>query len=135
MRTEKDSIYGGNMKRKLFNAASGTAILIALAAFGFTIGSCAGTPAPKLEAGKQYTLTVLHTNDHHGTVLTNGGQAGLAERATFVKGARQANDNVLLLDAGDINTGSALSNICLLYTSPSPRDSREGRMPWCGLVD
>lgn len=99
------------MKRKLFNAASGTAILIALAAFVFTIGSCAGTPAPKREAGKQYTLTVLHTNDHHGTVLPNGGQAGLAERATFVKGARQANDNVLLLDAGDINTGSALSNM------------------------
>jgi 5'-nucleotidase / UDP-sugar diphosphatase len=73
--------------------------------------SCAGAPATKREAGKTYTLTVLHTNDHHGTVLPNGGQAGLAERATFIAGVRAANKNVLLIDAGDINTGSALSNM------------------------
>ena len=23
------------------------------------------------------------------------------------------------------------SYICLLYTSPSPRDKRQSRMPWC----
>ena len=65
----------------------------------------------KKESGKISTLTVLDTNDHHGTVLPNGGQAGLAERATFIAGVRAENKNVLLLDAGDINTGSALSNM------------------------
>lgn len=63
------------------------------------------------EAGKEYSLVVLHTNDHHGTVLAKDGVAGLAERATFVKGVRAENENVLVLDAGDINTGSALSNM------------------------
>jgi 5'-nucleotidase/UDP-sugar diphosphatase len=59
---------------------------------------------------KTYSLTVLHTNDTHGTVLPNAGLGGLAERATFIAGVRASTPNVLLLDAGDINTGSALSN-------------------------
>ncbi len=73
--------------------------------------SCAGVPSVKRETGKSYYLTVLHTNDHHGTVLPNGGSAGLAERATFIKTVRAGATNVLLVDAGDINTGSALSNM------------------------
>ncbi len=86
-------------------------LLCALTAASLVLAACAGTPPVKREAGKTYTLTVLHTNDHHGTVLPNGGQAGLAERATFIAGVRAAGGNVLLLDAGDINTGSALSNM------------------------
>jgi 5'-nucleotidase/UDP-sugar diphosphatase len=62
-------------------------------------------------AGKTYELVVLHTNDHHGAVLPNNGRGGLAERATFVKEVRAANPQVLVIDAGDINTGSALSNM------------------------
>jgi 5'-nucleotidase/UDP-sugar diphosphatase len=61
-------------------------------------------------ATQRYSLTVLHTNDGHGTVLPNGGLGGLAERATCIAEIRAATPNVLLLDAGDINTGSALSN-------------------------
>ena len=60
---------------------------------------------------KEYELTVLHTNDHHGTVVSKDGKAGLAERATYVKGIRNSYDHVLVLDAGDLNTGSALSNM------------------------
>jgi 5'-nucleotidase/UDP-sugar diphosphatase len=56
-------------------------------------------------------LILLHTNDHHGTVLPNGGRGGLAETAAYVKAVKTFNPNVLLLDAGDINTGSALSNM------------------------
>lgn len=67
--------------------------------------------APKREAGAEYTLTILHTNDHHGTTLSKSGVAGLAERATYVKSVRNQAENVLLLDAGDINTGTALSNM------------------------
>ncbi|MDR0290410.1 MAG: 5'-nucleotidase C-terminal domain-containing protein [Treponema sp.] len=61
--------------------------------------------------GKTYELVLLHTNDHHGVILPNNGQGGLAQRASFVKSVREANANVLLVDAGDINTGTALSNM------------------------
>ncbi|MCL2834056.1 MAG: 5'-nucleotidase C-terminal domain-containing protein [Treponema sp.] len=57
-------------------------------------------------------LIILHTNDHHGEILpTADGQGGLAERAAYIKGIRDLGVNVLLLDAGDINTGTALSNM------------------------
>ncbi len=67
--------------------------------------------APQRDPNAEYTLTILHTNDHHGAVLAKDGEAGLAERATFVKGVRAEKENVLVLDAGDINTGSAISNM------------------------
>lgn len=84
-------------------------ITAALLAFALLAG-CAGG-AVKREAGKVYTLVLLHTNDHHGSVLPNNGQGGLAERATYVKSIRAEYPNVLLVDAGDINTGTALSNM------------------------
>ncbi|MDR2149882.1 MAG: 5'-nucleotidase C-terminal domain-containing protein [Spirochaetaceae bacterium] len=63
------------------------------------------------QAVKTYELTVLHTNDHHGTVLPNGNRGGLAQRAAYIKAVRATHEQVLLIDAGDINTGSALSNM------------------------
>ena len=68
-------------------------------------------PTQPVEPGKTYELILLHTNDHHGTVLPNNGRGGLAERATIVKIAKTAFPQVLLVDAGDINTGTALSNM------------------------
>jgi 5'-nucleotidase/UDP-sugar diphosphatase len=62
-------------------------------------------------AATDHELVLLHTNDHHGAVLPNGGRGGLAERASFIKAVRSINPQVLLIDAGDINTGSALSNM------------------------
>ena len=86
-------------------------ILTALIALAL-IASCAGGAKPvEREAGKTYELVLLHTNDHHGTVLPNDGRGGLAERAAFIKSVRAANPNVLLVDAGDINTGTAFSNM------------------------
>ncbi|MDR1218369.1 MAG: 5'-nucleotidase C-terminal domain-containing protein [Treponema sp.] len=59
----------------------------------------------------KYELVLLHTNDHHGAVLPNSGRGGLAEQAAYIKAVKAANKQVLLVDAGDFNTGSALSNM------------------------
>ena len=86
-------------------------IMAALLVFACA-ASCVSGAAPVVrEAGKTYELVLLHNNDHHGTVLPNDGRGGLAERASFVKSVRAAHPNVLLVDAGDINTGPALSNM------------------------
>ena len=87
--------------------------LITAALLVTLLTGCAGGAKPvKWEAGKAYELVLLHTNDHHGSVLSaSDGTGGLAERATFVKSVRAANPQVLLVDAGDINTGTALANM------------------------
>lgn len=64
-----------------------------------------------LRAGPTQELVLLHTNDHHGVVLPNNGRGGLAQVAAYVKAVKAANPQVLLIDAGDINTGTALSNM------------------------
>jgi 5'-nucleotidase/UDP-sugar diphosphatase len=86
-------------------------LMAALLAITLLSGCAGGAKPVKREAGKTYEMVLLHTNDHHGAILPNGGQGGLAERATYIKSVRAANQNVLLIDAGDINTGTALSNM------------------------
>lgn len=59
-------------------------------------------------------LVILHTNDHHGHPLKFDNYpmtavGGLAARATLVNQVRAENENVLVLDAGDINTGESES--------------------------
>jgi 5'-nucleotidase/UDP-sugar diphosphatase len=61
--------------------------------------------------GQARELILLHTNDHHGAIMPNNGRGGLAEVAAYVKAVKATNKQVLLLDAGDFNTGSALSNM------------------------
>ncbi|MCL2192609.1 MAG: 5'-nucleotidase C-terminal domain-containing protein [Treponema sp.] len=88
--------------------------ILSLLVIAATVGlmGCAGGARPvQREAGRVYELVLLHTNDHHGATMPVNGRGGLAERATFVRTVREANPNVLLLDAGDLNTGSALSNM------------------------
>jgi 5'-nucleotidase/UDP-sugar diphosphatase len=75
--------------------------------------SCATSPivTPDVE----HTLVVLHTNDHHGHPVAfydypAPGQGGLPAQATFVNEVRAANDHVLVLNAGDFNTGRPESN-------------------------
>lgn len=69
-----------------------------------------------LAASADQTLVILHTNDFHGHPLKfdfNGiaDAGGLPAIATFVEQVRRKHKNVLLLDAGDLNTGSAESNL------------------------
>jgi 5'-nucleotidase / UDP-sugar diphosphatase len=61
-------------------------------------------------------LVILHTNDHHGQFMSSPeGNFGLARQATMVNEVRQtAQQNgakVLVLSAGDINTGAPESNL------------------------
>ncbi len=65
---------------------------------------------------KLYKLTILHTNDHHGRFWPNrDGELGLAARATLIKKIRSevasTGGHLLLLDAGDINTGTPTSDL------------------------
>ena len=103
-------------------------------------------------------ITILHTNDVHSHIepfskdhseFPNKG--GFERRATLISEIRRQNPNTLLFDAGDIFQGTPYFNFyggeiefklmsmlgydavtignCLLYTSPSPRDKRQSRMP------
>jgi len=73
---------------------------------------------PKHNASKDqnlHRLTVLFTNDFHGhpvkfSNLSVPDVGGLPARATLVKEIRRKHQNVLLLDAGDLNTGQSVSN-------------------------
>ena len=71
------------------------------------------------QAGDQraYRLTVLHTNDVHSRLDpfpmdggSNQGLGGVATRAEIIGKIRREEDNVLLLDAGDIFQGTPYFN-------------------------
>jgi 5'-nucleotidase / UDP-sugar diphosphatase len=72
--------------------------------------------APKYNPEKNYHLTLLHTNDHHGRFWHNqNGEWGLAARSTLIKKIRkevkEQKGLSLLLDAGDVNTGVPQSDM------------------------
>lgn len=54
---------------------------------------------------REYQIILLNTNDSHGSILPVDSVGGMAERATFIRMVREKNPYVLLVDAGDINTG------------------------------
>jgi 5'-nucleotidase / UDP-sugar diphosphatase len=74
---------------------------------------CFSVPASQARAER---LVVLHTNDHHGHPAAfpfkgKPSVGGLPARATLIEKIRTRNENVLVLDAGDINTGRPESNL------------------------
>ncbi|HSU26744.1 MAG TPA: metallophosphatase [Chitinophagaceae bacterium] len=74
-----------------------------------------------LEAAEYFSpikLTILHTNDVHSRLEPfpmdggrNQGLGGVAARANLIRQIRQENDQVLLLDAGDIFQGTPFFNL------------------------
>ncbi|MCX7918878.1 MAG: 5'-nucleotidase C-terminal domain-containing protein [bacterium] len=71
------------------------------------------SPAPA--AAKKVKLTILYTNDVHGHILPfddayQGKDAGgIARRVTVIKQIKKQNPNTLLLDAGDLLSGTPIS--------------------------
>ena len=89
---------------------------LALVLIGFV---CSGSSPREQESDKHYPpvyhLIVLYTNDTHGhPVKFQDGPVpdvgGLPARATLVRDIRSKNPNILVLDAGDLNTGGAESD-------------------------
>ncbi|MBW1862772.1 MAG: 5'-nucleotidase C-terminal domain-containing protein [Deltaproteobacteria bacterium] len=90
--------------------------LLIFVLLGFTLSCSAIRKWNSNREAPVHQLVVLHTNDTHGHPvkffnypIPNVG--GLPARATLVKQIRKENKNVLVLDAGDLNTGRAESNL------------------------
>jgi 5'-nucleotidase/UDP-sugar diphosphatase len=82
----------------------------------FLSPACGTGSTPHVLKEPVHHLVVLHTNDHHGHPLKfpyspAEGAGGLPARASLVNQIRQENAHVLLLDAGDLNTGRSESNL------------------------
>lgn len=65
-----------------------------------------------------HRLTILHTNDVHSRLdpfpmdrSMNAGRGGVAARAALIQSIRQRQEQVLLLDAGDIFQGTPYFNV------------------------
>lgn len=62
---------------------------------------------------KQEHLTILHTNDTHSQVEPkSNGQGGYARRMGLIAKEREADRNLLLVDAGDFSQGTPYFNYC-----------------------
>lgn len=55
------------------------------------------------------TLTVLHTNDMHGALVSSGTSTIGADETAGIRAAAEKTDNTLLVDAGDATQGGTLA--------------------------
>jgi 2',3'-cyclic-nucleotide 2'-phosphodiesterase (5'-nucleotidase family) len=62
------------------------------------------------QADAKYSLSIMHTNDQHANVDNVGNKINVAKKMTAIKSVRQANPNALLLDAGDVFSGTLYFN-------------------------
>jgi 5'-nucleotidase/UDP-sugar diphosphatase len=102
---ERDSTGKGLFRLRSLGPVALTLVLLSLGLAYGARGQTGVGVAPPL-----HHLVVLHTNDTHGHPVKfpySGAQdvGGLPARATIVKNIRAKNENVLVLDAGDLNTG------------------------------
>jgi 5'-nucleotidase/UDP-sugar diphosphatase len=91
-----------------------TSTSISLLAAAVVLVGCAS--GPTYEQDKEYKLTILHTNDHHGRFWQNDkGEYGMAARKTLIDNIRMEVEadggSVMLLSGGDINTGVPESDL------------------------
>ncbi len=97
----------GGMNRRHFLKTLGVASATALA-----------FPALALRGQGRKRLRILHTNDTHSRLEpypaddpNYPGMGGYARRASMIRSAREENENLLLLDAGDIFQGTPYYNL------------------------
>ncbi|HSI66271.1 MAG TPA: metallophosphoesterase, partial [Planococcus sp. (in: firmicutes)] len=84
------------MNRKLFKTAMASVLAIGM------VGTQVSMPATAAE--DDFNLTIMHTNDTHANL------ENIAKRVTLVNQIRQENPNNLLLDAGDVFSGTLYFN-------------------------
>ncbi|WP_328797734.1 bifunctional UDP-sugar hydrolase/5'-nucleotidase UshA [Marinomonas vulgaris] len=91
---------------------------LAIAGVALSVTACSmmGPQQPDWQEDKEYRVTILHTNDHHGRFWQNrNGEYGMAARKTLIDNIREEvaldNGNSLLLSGGDINTGVPESDL------------------------
>lgn len=87
------------------------------ASSGICLSALYSLPNEVLAANDRIKITILHTNDMHSRIdpfpsddSKNGGAGGMAARAWLVSKIRSEEQNVLLLDAGDIFQGTPYFN-------------------------
>ncbi len=105
-------------RRKFLSSSIVGGAAFSLAPTSFAGDFVSALAAPLLLAKKRETLiTILHTNDTHSQIdpipakdKLNGGQGGVARRATLVRRVRRENPNTLLIDAGDSFQGTPYFN-------------------------
>ena len=98
------------MKRSRHTNPSFSRLSVVLFVLALILCSCSSQ--------ESLTLTIFHTNDHHGHTLayTHNEQqiGGLAERITLIRRLKEqtgsTSDMILLLDAGDISSGTLFSD-------------------------
>ena len=80
--------------------------------------------------------------DHMSSISNNGSMINIVDKLVLTDGVLNTNANLTLLSSpiktayldkvtnGSVNGGITVQRwVCLLYTSPSPRDKRQSRMP------
>lgn len=64
----------------------------------------------QLDFAEEFELTVLHTNDTHATIDTTNSPNHIARRVQAILDAKASVDNSLLVDAGDVFSGTVYFN-------------------------
>jgi 2',3'-cyclic-nucleotide 2'-phosphodiesterase (5'-nucleotidase family) len=90
--------YRSKFYRKLLSVAASAALLTSIAAPAVSANMKGKKP------GKPYELTVMHTNDTHAHLDS------VAKRISAINQVRAENPNTLLLDAGDVFSGTLYFN-------------------------
>jgi 5'-nucleotidase len=88
-----------------------------MSAAGLGLAATGMTPLLSYAGKGNRQLTILHTNDTHARIepfpanaSRHAGMGGVARRGTLINTVREANPNVLLLDAGDVFQGTPYFN-------------------------
>lgn len=76
--------------------------------FSLVIPVCAALQFSSVISAETNRLVILHTNDTHSIIdpYFENGLGGVARRKVLIDSVRNAEDNVLLVDAGDVLQGS-----------------------------